>query len=149
MSDDLSKRRALRIKITKASRQLIVLSLEQLLSLQYEYDIVSELCLLENPQDYDEQRSKDDLYKQKIEALIAFERTKNQLASISIEDDELASEFNNVTGPSSTSINPRGPLSSQGDLYFSLSNPIRINNMAYPTSVGASDLLTFDGNVMN
>ena len=76
MSDDLSKRRALRIKITKASRQLIVLSLEQLLSLQYEYDIVSELCLLENQQDYDEQRSKDDLYKQKIEALIAFERTK-------------------------------------------------------------------------
>ncbi|KAH9494367.1 hypothetical protein DERF_015057 [Dermatophagoides farinae] len=76
MSDDLSKRRALRIKITKASRQLIVLSLEQLLSLQYEYDIVSELCLLENQQDYDEQRSKDDLYKQKIEALIAFEQKK-------------------------------------------------------------------------
>lgn len=82
MSEDKSKRQTLRVKITKASKQMIVLSLEQLLCLQNEYDIVSELCLLENPHDFDEQKSKDDLYKQKIQALIALERTKNQLASI-------------------------------------------------------------------
>lgn len=149
MSEDKSKRQTLRVKITKASKQMIVLSLEQLLCLQNEYDIVSELCLLENPHDFDEQKSKDDLYKQKIQALIALERTKNQLASITLDDVELSAEFDDEAGSGATSTNHRDPSSSQGDLSFSLHNPIRINSLAYPSSVRASDLLSFDGNVMN
>ncbi|OTF75600.1 hypothetical protein BLA29_015480, partial [Euroglyphus maynei] len=70
-------RKNLRIKITKASRQLLFLSLEELSNLQNDYDRISELCLSEGPEDYDDQKKKDDLYVQKIEALVALERSKN------------------------------------------------------------------------
>ncbi|OTF72612.1 hypothetical protein BLA29_010983, partial [Euroglyphus maynei] len=117
-------------------------------------------CLSEGPEDFDDQKKKDDLYKQKIEALVALERSKNQLESISIDDDDLSQDFNILNDPSAN-------LSNQPNLFRTSNvqstllptqvaahgssnlNLLTSNNHLFPSVVRASDLLTFDGNVMN
>nr|XP_027194803.1 uncharacterized protein LOC113789464 [Dermatophagoides pteronyssinus] len=94
IQSDVSRRKIIRIKISKACNQTISLSLEDLINLQREYDIISEKCLAASPDDYEEQKSKDDLYKQKISALISLEQTKNTLSAISIIDEEIEDFLN-------------------------------------------------------
>ncbi|KAH9416025.1 hypothetical protein DERP_000521 [Dermatophagoides pteronyssinus] len=139
IQSDVSRRKIIRIKISKACNQTISLSLEDLINLQREYDIISEKCLAASPDDYDEQKSKDDLYKQKISALISLEQTKNTLSAISIIDEEIE-DFLNIPN----TVQASTPV-------MNASNSIDENstNPSYPMNVRASDLLTFDGNVLN
>ena len=146
MSDNLNIRRILRTKITKASRRLISLSLDELTSLRNEYDIISEACLVNNTEDYDQQKAKDDLYKQQIEALIGYERSISQLEAITIDDDDLlVSEF------PTTPITSRNLHNALHQTQQSSSSSVQTVNTfpAFPTTVRASDLLNFDGNVIN
>ncbi|KAH9528802.1 hypothetical protein DERF_002717 [Dermatophagoides farinae] len=149
MADNLIIRKNLRIKITKASRRQIALSLDELLNLQKDYDNISAVCLESNPEDFDEQKAKDDLYKQQIEALISCERSVNQLEAITIDDDELIPDLSSIPRliPSSSHITNNNNFSSSIHHQPSTSSNLLMN--VYPATVRASDLLTFDGNVIN
>ncbi|KAH9512026.1 Cytochrome P450 4V2, variant 2 [Dermatophagoides farinae] len=135
------------IKITKASRRQIALSLDELLNLQKDYDNISAVCLESNPEDFDEQKAKDDLYKQQIEALISCERSVNQLEAITIDDDELIPDLSSIQRNNNLSSTIHQPTTSSIHQPPSTSSNLLMN--VYPATVRASDLLTFDGNVIN